>query len=78
MTTQAQIQGLGQFAQWSFSLEHDGAMSVSLLHEGNFVARFSQTGATEESLQAECAKHLVMKHGWEGSLWSRRGTDHGN
>ncbi len=63
MTTQVQIQGLGSFADFGFTLEHDGASAVFLLHEGELVARFSQTGATEESLQAECNKHLVMKHG---------------
>jgi len=70
MTTEVQVQGLGTFARWGFTLEHDGALF--LLHEGELVARFSQTGATEESLQAECARHLVIKHGWEGCLWSRR------
>jgi hypothetical protein len=69
MRTQAQIQGLGQFAQWGFTLEHDGAMGLFLFHEGELVGRFSQTGATEESLQEECAKHLVIEHGWDGCLW---------
>ncbi len=78
MTTQAQAQGLGQFAQWGFTLEHLGDHVVELHHEGKFVARFSQLGATEHSLQAECARHLVNKHGWDGCLWSRKGTDHGN
>ncbi len=72
MTTQAQIQGLGQFARWGFTLEHDGAMSVFLLHEGELVGRFSQTGATEESIQRECANHLALKHGWNGCLWKRK------
>lgn len=62
MTTEAQIQGLGSFAQWGFTLEHDGAIAAFLLHEGELVSRFSQIGATEESLQEECAKHLVEKH----------------
>ena len=75
MTTQAQVQGLGEFACREFTLEHDGAMAVFLLHEGERIARFIQTGATEESLQEECAKHLVMKHGWDGSLWE---ANHGN
>ena len=58
MVTKVQIQGLGEFARQGFTLEHDGAMAVFLLHEGELVGRFSQTGATEESLQAECARHL--------------------
>jgi len=49
-------------------------MAVFLLHEGELVGRFSQTEATPHSLQEECAKHLVMKHGWDGCLWTRRGT----
>ena len=72
MTTQAQIQGLGQFANWGFTLEHDGAMSVFLLHEGELVGRFSQTGATEESIQRECANHLALRHQWDGCLWSKK------
>lgn len=68
MTTQVQVQGLGPFDQWGFTLEHDGTMALFLLHEGERIVRFSQTGATEESLQAECSKHLVMKHDWDGCL----------
>lgn len=71
MNTQAQIQGLGIFPQWGFTLEHPDDHILLLLHQGKLVARFSQLGATEESIQAECAKHLVMEHGWSGCLWSR-------
>ncbi|GAJ13407.1 unnamed protein product, partial [marine sediment metagenome] len=67
--TQAQIQGLGEFAHWGFTLEHPDDHIVELRHQGEFVARFSQLGATKESLQAECAAHLVEKHGWGGCLW---------
>ena len=69
MTTEAQVQGLGQFGQRGFTLEHDGAMTLFLLHEGKLVARFSQIGATEESLQEACALHLAKYHGWDGCLW---------
>ena len=78
MTTQAQIQGLGQFARWGFTLDHPDDHIVELHHQSELVARFGQLGVTEESLQGECARHLVMKHGWSGCLWSREGTDHGN
>ncbi len=71
MTTQAQAQGLGQFARWGFTLEPPTDHVVELQHQGELVARFSQTGATKESIQAECARHLVMKHGWDGALWER-------
>jgi len=71
MTTEVQVQGLGAYEQWGFTLDHDGSMAVFLLHEGELVARFSQTGATEESLQEECARHLTMKHGWDDCMWQR-------
>ncbi len=69
MPTKAQSQGVGMFADRGFALQHLGCEVVLLLHEGELVARFSQTGATEESLQAKCAKHLAMCHGWDGTLW---------
>ena len=78
MATAAQIQGLGQFARWGFTLERLDDHILVLMHEGELVARFSQTGATKESLQEECAKHLVMKHGWDGCLWARKEANHGN
>ena len=77
MTTEAQLQGLGEFAQRGFTLEHLGCEVVLLLHEGELVARFSQTGAREKTLQAECARHLTMKHGCDGCLWTRKRTGHG-
>jgi len=73
MVTEAQVRGLGEFAHRGFTLQHLGCEVVLLLHEGERVATFSQTGATEDSLQHECSKHLVMKHGWDGCLW---GKDH--
>ncbi|MBA7464982.1 hypothetical protein ES707_00141 [subsurface metagenome] len=58
MTTQAQIQGLGEFADRGFTLEHPDDHIVELRHQGDLIARFSQTGATQEGLQRECARHL--------------------
>ncbi len=69
MTTQVQIEGLGQFSRWFFTLEHPDDHVLVLMHEKEMVARFSQTGATQGSLQEECARHLVEKHGWDGCLW---------
>lgn len=66
MTTQAQFQGLGEFARRGFTLEHPDDHILLLLHQGELVARFSQLGATQESIQAECASHLIMKHGYDG------------
>ena len=71
MTTEAQVQGLGEFTNRGFTLEHPDDHMVLLLHEGEQVAIFSQTGATESGLQSECAAHLVMKHGWDGCLWGK-------
>ncbi|MBA7593457.1 hypothetical protein ES703_00377 [subsurface metagenome] len=68
MTTQAQVQGLGQYVYRGFTLKHLGCEVVLLLHEGEMVGRFYQTGVTEESIQAECARHLAIKHGWDGCL----------
>lgn len=69
MPTEAQLQGVSKFANYGFTLEHPDDHVVALLHQGQRVAIFSQTGATEESIQAECARHLVMKHHWDGALW---------
>lgn len=78
MTTEMQLQGLGEYARWGFTLAHPDDHVVELQHEGELVARFSQSGATEESLQAECARHLVTEHGWDGCLWSREEANHGD
>jgi len=75
MTTEAQVQILSEFARLGFTLEHDGCIAVFLLHDGELIARFSQLAATEQSLQAECARHLVIEHGWDGCLWSRKEGD---
>jgi len=71
MTVEAQVQGLGAFARWGFTLEHPDDHLLLLMQEDQLVARFSQTGATEQSLQEECAKHLALHHHWDGCLWSR-------
>ena len=77
MATQAQIQGLREFARWGFTLERLDDLIVELHHQGELVARFSQAEATEQNLQAECARHLVIKHGWDGCLWSRSNEGEG-
>ena len=56
MTTEAQIRGLGQFARQGFTLEHPDDHLLFLMHDGERIAIFSQTGATEASLQKECAQ----------------------
>ncbi len=62
MQTEAQIQGLGEFACQGFTLEHPDDHVLILMHEGEQVAVFSQTGVMQESLQEECARHLEKKH----------------
>lgn len=68
MTTGTQFQELGAFAQRGFTLEQPDDHTLLLQHDGELVARFGQTGATPSRLQAECAWHLVTKHGWDGCL----------
>jgi len=72
--TEAQTQALGEYSRRGFTLDNDGSIALFLLHEGKPVARFSQVGATPQSLQNECANHLVTKHGWDGCLW-RKGEE---
>lgn len=66
MSTRAQEEALGEYVQKGFTLENDGDEVIHLIHEGERVASFSQTGATKESLRDECCLHLVMKHGQAG------------
>ncbi len=61
MTTQAQIRGLGEFADRGFTLMHSNDHILELRHQGELIARFSQ-GATQKGLQRECARHLTNKH----------------
>ena len=62
-------EALGEFASMGFTLEHDGDHIVYLMHEGESIARFSQSGASPESFQKEASLHLVIEHGWEGALF---------
>ena len=71
MTTEAQRRGLGEFARRGFTLEHPDDHIVLLMHEGELVGRFSQTGATEKSIQRECANHLALRHHRNDCLWTR-------
>lgn len=68
MTPEARSQALGTFASRGFTLELADDHLLELRHEGETVGFFSQTGATEQTIQAECARHLVVKHGWDGRL----------
>lgn len=74
--TEAQVQGLGEFSRRGFTLEHPDDHIVALCHQGELVARFSQLGATKESLQDECTTHLVKCHGWDGCLWPGKEANH--
>lgn len=77
MTTQAQVRVLGEFARWGFSLKRPDDHFAELYHQGEFIAQFTQMGSIEQILQAMCARHLVIKHGWDGCLWSRRNEGEG-
>jgi len=63
LTKQNQNRGLGEFADRGFTLERPDDHVLRLMHEGEQIAAFSQAGATEHCLQAECSKHLAIKHG---------------
>jgi hypothetical protein len=51
-----------EFIKQGFSLCHPDDHVVLLMYEGEQVAVFSQTGATRESIEAECEKHLLEEH----------------
>ena len=65
----------GEFGRWGFTLEYPNDHMLELRHQGEAIARFSQLDVTEQRLQGECARHLAMKHGWDGCLWSRKETN---
>jgi hypothetical protein len=62
MTTQIQDRSIGEFARWGFTLGHPDDHVVELYHEGELIARFSQTGATQTSLKEECEKNMDENH----------------
>ena len=62
---------LGPFACRGFTLESDNNHALLLLHDGEIVARFSPPLAGYQGIHSECSRHLAMKHGWDGCLWSR-------
>ena len=49
-----------ELGKLGFSLCHPDDHVVFLMHKGKQVAIFSQTGATRESILAECANHLAL------------------
>ena len=61
---------LGEFSQRDFTLNNVDDHVVKLLHDGEVIASFSQSGATQHTLQAECALHLVRKHNWDGVVYT--------
>ncbi len=72
MIVRAQILDMGEFARMGFTLECYGCEVVRLLHDGEMVTGLKQNEATEQYIQAECARHLAIYHGWDGCLWRRR------
>ena len=67
---QAQIPFLSEYVRWDFTLVHSDDHVVELYHQSKLVARFNQLGATKESLQVECARHLAIEHGCNGCIES--------
>lgn len=45
-----------------FSLSYPDGHVVLLIHEGERVAVFSQSGVTREAIDAECENHLSREH----------------
>lgn len=64
MATRAQFNSQREFVTRGFTLKYPDDDVLVLLHEGEQVAVFSQTGAIESSLQMECIRHMVNYHGW--------------
>ncbi|APV45069.1 hypothetical protein [Dehalogenimonas formicexedens] len=60
------IPELGEHADRGFRLENLDDHMVALYHEDEELGVFSQIGATAESIQKECARHLTARHGGEG------------
>ena len=77
MIVRAQILDMGEFARMGFTFECYGCEVVWLLHDGEKVIGLKQTEATKHGIQAECARHLATKHGWDGCLWQRRNEGEG-
>jgi hypothetical protein len=71
MNTPVYTLDLGPFACRDFTLECDNNYTLLLLHEGELVVRFSPPPAGYQGIHSECSRHLAMKHGWDGCLWSR-------
>lgn len=63
---------LGTFAGYGFDLYEPDDDILVLSHEGALVARFLQTRTTQESIQAECARHLALRHKWDGCIYERK------
>ena len=62
---------LESFACQGFTLECDNKHPLLLLHEGELVTHLCPALASNQSIQNECSRHLAIKHGWDGCLWSR-------
>lgn len=54
------------FTSRGFTMGEDGDHILALYHQGEEIARFSQTSryTTQGRLRMECAEHLVAKHGY--------------
>lgn len=53
---------LGTYYELGFDLVTPDDDVLFLLHEGERIAIFSQTGATGESIRSCCSSHLLVNH----------------
>ncbi|MDV2988819.1 MAG: hypothetical protein ACRKGH_09250 [Dehalogenimonas sp.] len=56
---------LGEYARRGFRLEYLDDHIMALFHDDEELGAFSQMGATADSIQSGCARHLADKHGEE-------------
>ncbi len=53
---------LGTYYETGFDLVTPDDDFLFLLHEGERIAIFSQTGATADSIRTSCSRHLLVNH----------------
>ena len=51
---------LGDYYKSGFEIYCPDDHVILVVHEGEYIAVFSQTGARPETIQKECAGHLVL------------------
>ncbi len=62
-TSNYKAQVLGNYCDLGFDLTTPDDHALFLLHEGERIAVFSQSGATLECIRSRCSSHLLVNHG---------------